>query len=120
MDYEADYQADEYAAEDDTADESRHSFTQEVRNLFGVSLVSELIVDRHTEECSELSQEGSRGHCHCSPMPYYFLGQRAIPQEGVKRFSVCGMFDSLSALEHYCESNIHSLRAQAKVKRTGA
>ena len=120
MDYEADYTADDDVSDDDAVVEPRHSFTQEVRDLFGVSLVTDLIVDRHTEACLELSQEGSRGHCRCSPVPYYFLGQRAIPQEGIKRYSVCGMFDSLSALEHYCEANIHSLRAQAKAKRAGA
>jgi hypothetical protein len=42
MDYEADYTADDDVSDDDTADEPRHSFTQEVRNLFGVSLVTDL------------------------------------------------------------------------------
>jgi hypothetical protein len=112
--YEFSYAADNYEVE-----QSSHSFTRQVRNLFGVSLVTDLIVDRHTKECLELSQEGSHGHCHCSPVPYYFLGHRAIPQEGVERLSVSPMFESLSGLEHYCEANTHSLRAKAKKKRAG-
>jgi hypothetical protein len=115
MDYESEYTDDDYGSDRDTVEEPRHSFTQEARNLFSVSLVTDLVVDRHTEACLERSQEGERGHCRCAPARYFFLGQRAIPQEGVERFSVSPMFDSLALLELCCEQNIHTLRLQAKI-----
>jgi hypothetical protein len=119
MDYEADYTADAYVSDDDTVEEPRHSFTQEVRNLFGVSLVTDLIVEQHTDKCRDLADRP--GHrCSCSPALYYYLGRRPIPEEGIEKVRITPTFQGLAFLEAYCESNIHSLRAQAKAKRAGA
>jgi hypothetical protein len=114
MDYEADYKYDDIS-DDDTVDEPRQSFTQEVRNLFGVSVVTDLIVEQHTDRCRDLAERP--GHrCSCAAARYYYLGHRPIPEEGIEKVRITPTFQELAFLEDYCESNIHSLRAQAKSK----
>lgn len=113
MDYEAGYTADD-VPDRDTTDEPRHSFTQEVRNLFGVSLVTDLVVEHHSDDC-RYSTERVRGHrCSCPTASYYYLGHRPIPEEEIEKVRITPKFSGLAFLEEYCEQNINRLRMQAK------
>jgi len=111
MDYEADYKQD--YVDDDTVDEPRHSFTQEVRNLFGVSVVTDLVVEQHTDRCRDLAERP--GHrCSCVAARYYYLGLRPILEEGIEKVRITPTFTELGFLEDYCEQNIGRFRTQAK------
>jgi len=114
MDYEADYTADDDVSDDDAVVEPRHSFTQEVRDLFGVSLVTDLVVEHHSDECRD-STGRVRGHrCTCTTVSYYYLGHRSIPEEGIEKVRITPTFQGLAFLEEYCEQNISHVRMQAK------
>jgi hypothetical protein len=120
MDYEADYTADAYVSDDDTIDEPRHSFTQEVRDLFGVSLVTDLVVEHHSDECRD-STGRVRGHrCTCPTVSYHYLGHRAIPEEGIENLRITPTFQGVAFLEEYCEQNISRLRTQASKRSAHA
>lgn len=122
MDYESEYTDDAYGDDSygpdrDTIEEPRHSFTQEVRDLFHVSLVTDLVVEHHSDECRD-SIGRVRGHrCTCPTVSYHYLGHRAIPEEGIEKVRITPTFQGVPFLEQYCEQNIGVLRAQAKIVR---
>jgi hypothetical protein len=115
MDYEDDESeyADDYPDRDtdypdrDTIEEPRHSFTQEVRDLFHVSLVTDLVVEHQSDDCRDSRR------CSCPTTSYYYLGHRAVPKEGIEKVRITPTFQGLAFLEEYCEQNIRVLRAQA-------
>ncbi len=119
MDYEADYKQD-YVSDDDTVDEPRHSFAQEVRDLFGVSLVTDLIVEHHSDDCRDATERIPGYRCSCPTASYYYLGHRAIPEEGIEKVRITPTFPGLAFLDEYCEQNISRLRIQASKRSANA
>ena len=89
----------------------RHDFIQEVRNLFRMSLVADVTVHEHADECR--FNRGERP-CVCPTAPLYYIGRRSQPEYGLERLSVTPTFFTLGELEVYCEMNISHLRARAK------
>jgi hypothetical protein len=129
MDYEDDeseYDESKYA--DDYPDRDvaepdeppRYSFTQEVRDLFGVSLVTDVVVEHHTDDCRYSTERIPAHRCSCSTVSYYYLGLRPIPEEGIEKVRITPTFTELTFLEMYCEQNISRFRMQASKRSANA
>jgi len=119
MDYESEYTDDAYdddgyGPDRDTIEEPRHSFTQEVRDLFHVSLVTDLVVEHQSDDCSDSEC------CSCPTARYYYLGHRAIPEAGIEKVRITPTFPGLAFLDEYCEQNISRFRMQAKKRPANA
>jgi hypothetical protein len=91
-------------------EEPSHSYTKEVRDLFGVSLVTDLLVEH--DDCDFLNSKGEEP-CSCPAAPQYYLGRRPDPEMGGRIFVVAGPCTSLSELEAQCERRIDYFRKEA-------
>src|SRR5260370_11046444 len=92
-------------------EEPRRDFIQEVRNLFQMSVVTDVTVYEHTDECCHYRGERP---CRCPVVPLYYIGRRAEPEHGLERLRITPTFLTLSELDAYCEENIDRLRAKAQ------
>ena len=119
MDYESEYTDDAYdddgyGSDRDTIEEPRHSFTQEVRDLFHISLVTDLVVEHQSDDCSDSEC------CSCPTARYYYLGHRAIPEAGIEKVRITPTFPGLALLDEYCEQNIGRFRMEANKRPANA
>jgi hypothetical protein len=100
--------------DENRVDEPVHSFMQEVRDLFGISLIADLEPSEHTDECEECRAHGQEHRCVCPTVPTYYLGRRAEPSLGLPNVFVTPGFPSIAELETFCEQRIYKFRAKAK------
>jgi hypothetical protein len=97
--------------DDNVPREPRRDFIQEVRNLFQVSVVTDVTVYEHTDQC--LQDRGERP-CRCPVVRIFYIGRRAEPEHGLERLGITPSFLALAELEAYCENNIERLRSKAQ------
>jgi hypothetical protein len=97
--------------DDNVPREPRRDYIQEVRNLFQVSVLTDVTVYEHTDQC--LQARGERP-CRCPVVPIFYIGRRAEPEHNLKGLGITPSFLTLVELEAYCENNIERLRSKAQ------
>jgi hypothetical protein len=91
------------------------TYTQEVRDLFRVSIVTDIVPpDEHEDSCAWLDSRGEEC-CTCTPVERFYLGRRALPQEGLEGVNLTGYCKSLQQLEDFCRQRIDHFRREASI-----
>jgi hypothetical protein len=85
------------------------TYTQEVRDLFRLSVITDIVPpDEHEDGCAFLGDGEER--CTCAPVSRYYLGRRAVPQDGIEGVNLTGYCESLAQLEDQCRRRIDQFR----------